>query len=83
MKEQRVAPANAILFHFDWVLRSYDERIRKITAYAYQNSQAAKAMAHMSIYEMVPEEWHMFAGLTHMPFVGFARSIHHVCWTGS
>ena len=76
--DRRLAPPHAIIFHFDWVLRSHAERVKKIAAYSNQDAKATEALAHICEYELVPEDWHMFTKMRHKPFVDFCKKVHHV-----
>ena len=60
---QRVAPAEALVLHFDWVLRSRVERLDKLRSYEAQDLVRARTAPHYTLCEMVPESWHMFAPL--------------------
>ena len=74
---KREAPGDAVMFHFDWVLRSLGERITKVRSYEAQDRTPARALAHLCLYEMVPESWHMFTKLDHRPYVDLASKIFH------
>ena len=74
---KRLAPADAMLFHFDWVLRSLGERIKKVRSYEAQDPVSARALASFALYEMVPESWHMFVKLTYGPYVKLAKKLFH------
>lgn len=62
-KERRAARPDAFLLHFDWVLRSFAERLQKLQAYERQDRARARALSHIKLYESVPESWHMFMPL--------------------
>jgi hypothetical protein len=68
------APAEALILHFDWVLRSCSRRREKAAAYVAQ--AGATAPRGYVVYETVPDEWHQFETLDHPRSVAFARRIH-------
>ena len=74
--KKRPAPDLAILFHFDWVVRSRLMRAQKVKTYEEQDAELARSLAHLSLYETVPKFWHMFTPLNFEPYQEFARKAH-------
>lgn len=74
--ERRAAPPEALLFHFDWVLRSLSARLDKVRTYEAQDRERARACAHFSLYETIPESWHLFAPLADERYRRFAEQIY-------
>ena len=52
------APDDAMLLHFDWILRSYDERLKKYDRYRQQSELGAERVRHFGIWEDIPFSWH-------------------------
>ena len=75
-QNKRPAPDSAILFHFDWVVRSRLMRAQKVKTYEEQDAALARSLAHLSLYETVPRSWHMFTQLSFEPYRQFARKAH-------
>ena len=74
--DARTAPSEALIFHFNWVLRSRSERAEKLRSYEAQDLVRARAAAHYSQFEEVPESWHMFAALPDERYRDFAQLLY-------
>jgi hypothetical protein len=74
-KERRTAGAEAILFDFDWVARTFAERVERIR-YPSSDDQSSKALSSFRLYEAIPESWHRLARLRDRRFEALARAIY-------
>ncbi|MEO8622967.1 MAG: hypothetical protein ABI625_17975 [bacterium] len=75
-KERRSARTDAIILSFDWVVRSFDERLARLAAHTLTVDQAASSLASLYLHEAVPEQWHMFMPLPDDGYSRFASRIH-------
>lgn len=75
-KMPRTSRPDALIFHFDWVLRSLAERIEKLRSYEAQDFKRARAAYHCALYETVPESWHMWAPVRDERYASFAKRIY-------
>ena len=75
-KEQQSAPPDAFIFDFNWVLHSLAARMEKMLSYETQNFTMARLSSHFSLYETIPESWHMFMPLRDEKYRRFAERIY-------
>lgn len=72
-KERRSASSDAVLLNFDWVVRSFAERVERLRAHESQDRVASLLPLHL--HEAIPENWHMFVPLRSEKYREFARGI--------
>lgn len=70
-----LAPDDAYLLHFDWVVRSRAERQAKFEAYERQSPVHARACKHCTLHEVVPESWHIFGTVRDDRLQEFTKSL--------
>jgi hypothetical protein len=73
--ERQFAPPDAFIFHFNWVFRSLAERLEKLESYETQNFAKARSLTHYSLYETIPDSWHMFMPLSDKRYRNLAERI--------
>jgi hypothetical protein len=71
-KERRSAATDAIFLNFDWVARSFAERVHQLRSQAV----APASLASFGLQEAIPDDWHMWASLRDRRFEDLARAIH-------
>jgi len=74
-KERRTAVADAVLFNFDWVARSFAERVGQLRN-DVPDGRARTSLASFELCESIPEKWHMWVPLREERFEEIARLIH-------
>jgi hypothetical protein len=74
-RQRRLAGAEAVLLGFDWVVRSFAERLERLRLLQEHTGQAPTWLAPLSLHEAVPENWHMFARLPSEKYEDFARAV--------
>ena len=67
------APDDALILHFDWIIRSYEERLSKFARYRDQSGNAALRARHYGIWEDIPLAWHAFEPVESEKLAAFAR----------
>jgi hypothetical protein len=72
---ERSAPDDIYILHFDWVLRSRQARQIKFENYERQAPVVARRCKHQSLYETVPEAWHLFGEVQDETLQNFARNL--------
>ncbi len=72
---QTKAADDAVILHFDWILRGPARRAEKAARYDAQ--LGSRIHPRQMLYDAVPDEWHQFEILQHPRSVEFARSIYH------
>jgi hypothetical protein len=73
--EARQASSEAFIFHFDWVVRTLADRLEKIERYVRQDGKRARELAHICLYDKVPDSWHMFSTLDNEQYRLFAEEV--------
>lgn len=71
----RRAPPEAALLHFDWVLRSAEQREQKFRSYAAQDPKSALENKFVGMWESIPQDWHMFEDIGCDSLRSFALSL--------
>jgi hypothetical protein len=69
------APDDALILHFDWIIRSYEERLSKLVRYRGQSEMAAMRARHYGIWEDIPVAWHAFEPVESEKLAAFAQKI--------
>ncbi len=72
--QQRAAGREALLLSFDWVVRSFVERVARLKC---RDGQTIPSLAPLYLQEAIPENWHMFAPLPNQKYKEFARRTDH------
>jgi Glycosyl transferase family 2 len=75
---EKFAAPDIYILHFDWVLRSHEARQRKFESYERQSPAVARRCKHQSLYETVPEAWHLFGEVQDATLQSFARNLRHI-----
>jgi len=73
---RRLAPTEAQILHFDWVLRSKVQRGAKLARYESQSADLASQCRHFTVPDLIPPAWHIFDAVPSPRLMAFARSIH-------
>lgn len=75
-KERRSAATDAVLLNFDWIARSFMERVDRLRSGRRDAGQPLTSLAPFHLQETIPESWHMFSPLRDERHSDFARRIH-------
>jgi hypothetical protein len=75
---EKFAAPDIYILHFDWVLRSRQARQTKFESYERQSPVAARKCRHHSLYETVPEAWHLFGEVQDAMLQDFARNLRNI-----
>ncbi|SDB54197.1 hypothetical protein [Bauldia litoralis] len=74
-KERRAAPAETLLFSFDWIVRSFAERIGRLPNDP-QHDGSRMILASFELPEGVPETWHLWTRLPEARLGQIVRLMH-------
>jgi hypothetical protein len=74
--ERRAATAGAMVLSFDWVARTFLERVMRVETDA-RSEGTSRSIASLCLFEAVPEDWHMLAPLRDERLEELARRLHH------
>jgi peptidoglycan/xylan/chitin deacetylase (PgdA/CDA1 family)/2-polyprenyl-3-methyl-5-hydroxy-6-metoxy-1,4-benzoquinol methylase/glycosyltransferase involved in cell wall biosynthesis len=75
---EKSAPPDIYMLHFDWVLRSEQARRMKFENYERQSPLAARNFKHHTLYENVPDAWHIFGVVQDEKLQRFARNLNNI-----
>ena len=75
VSQRQSAPPDTYILHFDWVLRSKQTRQTKFETYERQSPRAARNCKHHTLYEVVPDDWHLFQEVRDKTIQGFAKEL--------
>ena len=75
-KERRAATTDAVLLNFDWIARSFMERVDRLRLGSRDDGQPLTSLAPFYLQEAIPESWHMFSPLHHDRYRDFARRLY-------
>lgn len=70
----RQAPVEAVLYHFDWILRSREERMAKMARYESQQAKAGESKAGYYLPEDV-DHWNRTGAIADPRVVGLAKAL--------
>ncbi len=83
LKDWTLVPPSAYFVHFDWILRSFTQRLEKLRNYERQRAGAGWGFAHYYLPEIYAHQDLRWTSFENNQFSGLARKLAQVGFEGS